>query len=146
MQGRLGNRRKAHPAPHGPARGKPYTRVSLRNQVGRDNRNKLAGGDDFGFLPELGEVARIASDQEIGSGRVSAFQKNIIARIGRDLEPAGRGNNVSVFLDELEELLPETLADVKLPVRQDRSVLRKYRRGHIPSRRFDDGQQEYAAW
>src|SRR4029077_8686340 len=89
----------------------------------------LAGSDDFSFLPELGKVAQIASDEVIGSGRVSAFQKNIIAGIGRDLEPAGRRNNVCVFLDELKELLSEALADARLPARQDRSVFRKYRRG-----------------
>jgi hypothetical protein len=59
---------------------------SLGKQMGPDDTDKFAGADDFGFLPELWEVALIAGDQVVRSGVVGAFKENVIGGIGSDLQ------------------------------------------------------------
>ena len=48
--------------------------------------DKFAGADDFGFLPELWEVALIAGYQVVRAGRVGAFKENVIGGVGGDLK------------------------------------------------------------
>ena len=75
-----------------------------------DDADKFAGGDDFGFLPELWEMALIASDQVVRAGGIGAFEENVIGGVGRDLQgPRGRDEMSPVF-EELKKLLPESFA------------------------------------
>ena len=51
--------------------------------MGPDDANKFPGADDFGFLPELWEMALIAGDQVVRAGGVGAFQENVIGEFLR---------------------------------------------------------------
>src|SRR5712671_2712449 len=57
--------------------------------MGPDDADKFAGADDFGFLPELWEMALIAGDQVVRAGGIGAFEENVIGGVGRDLKRAG---------------------------------------------------------
>ena len=62
-----------------------------------DDVDEFARGDDFGFLPELREMALVASDQVIRAGGVGASKENIIGRIGSDLKRARGRDETSAF-------------------------------------------------
>ncbi len=75
-----------------------------------DDADKFAGVDDFSFLPELWEMALIASDQVVRAGGIGAFEENVIGGVGRDLEGTGRRDEMSPLFEELKKLLPESFA------------------------------------
>jgi hypothetical protein len=77
-----------------------------------DDADEFARGDDFGFLPELWEMALIASDQVIGAGGVGAFEENIIGGVGSDLKRAKRRGEMSAVLEELKKLVAEPFANM----------------------------------
>jgi hypothetical protein len=78
-----------------------------------DDAHKFPGSDDFGFLPELWEVALIAGDQVVRAGGVGAFQENVIGGVGRDLEGAGGRDEMSPVFEELKKPLPEPFANME---------------------------------
>ena len=55
-------------------------------QMRPDDADEFAGSDDFGFLPELWEMPRIAGDQVVRAGGIGAFDENVIGGIGRNLQ------------------------------------------------------------
>src|SRR5229473_3669324 len=63
--------------------------LGLGEQMRPDDADEFAGADDFGFLPELWEVALIAGNQVVRAGGVGAFEENVIGGVGRDLKRAG---------------------------------------------------------
>jgi len=78
-----------------------------------DDADEFAGSDDFGFLPELWEMALIASDQVVRPGGIGAFKENVIGRVGRDLKRAGGRDGMGSVFEELKKLLPEPFANMK---------------------------------
>lgn len=78
-----------------------------------DDADEFAGSDDLGFLPELWEMPRIASNQVVCTGRIGAFDKNVIGRVGRHLKQAGWRNAMGSVLEELKKLVPEPFANLK---------------------------------
>ncbi len=82
-----------------------------------DDTDQFAGVDDFGFLPELWEMALIAGDQIVRAGGVGTFEENIIGGVGGDLKRAGRRDEMGPVFEELKKLLPEPFADVKFRAR-----------------------------
>ena len=82
-----------------------------------DDADQFAGGDDFGFLPELWEMARIAGDQVVRAGGIGAFEENVIGGVGRDLKQAGGRDEMGPVFEELKKLLPEPFANKKLRAR-----------------------------
>ncbi len=82
-----------------------------------DDADKFAGGDDFGFLPELWEMALIAGDQVVRAGGVGAFEENVIGGVGRDLKRAGGRDEMAPVFEELKKLLPESFANMEFRAR-----------------------------
>ena len=82
-----------------------------------DDADQFAAGDDFGFLPELWEMALIAGDQVVRAGGVGTFEEDIIGGIGRDLRQAGGRDEMGPIFEELKKLLPEPFANMKFRAR-----------------------------
>ena len=82
-----------------------------------DDADQFAGGDDFGFLPELWEMALIAGDQVVRAGGIGAFEENVIGGVGRDLKQAGGRDEMGLVFEELKKLLPEPFANKKFRAR-----------------------------
>ena len=85
--------------------------------MGADDADKFARVDDFGFLPELWEMPLIAGDQVVCSGRVCAFEENVIGGVGRDLKRAGGPDEIRTVFEELKKLLPESFANAEFRAR-----------------------------
>jgi hypothetical protein len=51
-----------------------------------DDADEFAGRDDFGFLPELWQMALIAGDQVVRASGIGAFERNVIGGVGRNLQ------------------------------------------------------------
>jgi hypothetical protein len=92
--------------------------------------DKFARRYDLGFLPESWKVPLIARDQVVGAGSVGAFQEDIVVGIARDFKTPRSYDGVTVVPDELEQLLPEALADAEL--RGESTSLYSSRRGRDP--------------
>ncbi len=82
-----------------------------------DDADEFAGGDDFGFLPELWKMALITGDQVVRPGGVSAFEENVIGGVGRDLKRAGGRDEMSPVFEELKKLVPEPFANMEFRAR-----------------------------
>ena len=82
-----------------------------------NDADEFAGSNDFGFLPELWEMALIAGDQVVRAGGVGAFEKNVIGGVDRDLERAGGRDEMSPVFEELKKLLPVSFANMKFRAR-----------------------------
>src|SRR3989475_8562124 len=95
-----------------------------------DDADKFAGVDDFGFLPELWEMALIAGDQVVRAGGIGAFEENVIGGVGRGFEGAGGGGGKGAGFVGVEELLPEALSDMEFRLREGGGVLRGDRGRH----------------
>jgi len=110
-----------------------------------DDADKFAGGDDFGFLPELWEMALIAGDQVVRAGGVGAFEENVIGGVGRDLKRPGGRNEMGPVFEELKKLLPESFANMEFRARQNGTIFREDRRRQVEAGRLREGQEEYGA-
>ena len=64
--------------------------------------DKFTGRDDLRTLPEGRKVLTIAGDQKVGPSRVGTFDKDVVVRIARHLDPARGSDQMAVVLDELE--------------------------------------------
>jgi len=82
-----------------------------------DDADEFAGSNDFGFLPELWEMARIAGDQVVRAGGVGTFEEDIIGGIGGDLKRGGGRDEMGPVFEELKKLLPKPFANKKLRAR-----------------------------
>ncbi len=82
-----------------------------------DNADQFAGADDFGFLPELWEMALIAGDQVVRAGGIGTLEENVIGGVGRDLKRPGGRHEMGPIFEELEKLLPESFAKMKFRAR-----------------------------
>jgi len=89
----------------------PALRRSLCNQVRRHKPDKLTRRYDLVFLPESRKMPQVARDEVIGAGRIGTFQEPIVIGIARHFKTPGRYDQVTSVFDELEKLLPESLAD-----------------------------------
>ena len=58
--------------------------------MGGYERDELLRGDEFGLFPEPGKVPKIAGDQVVGARLVRALEENVVARVARGLDRAGR--------------------------------------------------------
>jgi hypothetical protein len=72
---------------------------------------EFAAGDDFGPLPESGEVALIAGDEVVGAGCVGALQEEVAVRGGGSFETVGWDDHVAVVRDELQQLQAQAFTD-----------------------------------
>src|SRR6516162_10290743 len=81
----------------------------LRKQVRRHHGDELTRGDDLRFLTKSWKVSQVAGDHVIGARGVCAFKEDIIVGITRHLKMQFGCDAVTVILDELQQLLPQTL-------------------------------------
>lgn len=81
-----------------------------------DDADEFAGSYDFGFLPELWEMALIAGDQVVRAGGIRAFEENIIGG-GGNLKRSGRRDEMSPVFEELKKLMPGPSANMEFPKR-----------------------------
>src|ERR1700730_7199285 len=86
-------------------------------QMRADDADQFAGGDDFGFLSELWEMALIAGDQVIRAGGFGTVEENIIGGVGRDLKQARGRDEMGAVFEELKKLLPKPFANIKFRAR-----------------------------
>jgi len=93
--------------------------------VGAYDADEFAGRDYLGLLPELWEMALVAGDQVVGAGGVGTFQEFVVVGILRYLKRTGRGHDLRMVLDELEEVLPKASTDIEFRTRQDFPVFRE---------------------
>jgi len=77
----------------------------------RDQANELSGCDDLGVLPEYRKVLFVARDQVIRARGIGTFQKYVVIGIACDVKAPRCGHKVTALLDELQQLLSETLAN-----------------------------------
>ena len=110
-----------------------------------DDPDEFAGSDDFGFLPELWEMPRIARNQVVCARGIGAFDKNVIGRVGRDWRQAGWRNGMGSVLEQLKKLVPQPLANLKFCPRQHDSVLPQDRGRHVQAGRLAERQEQYRA-
>jgi hypothetical protein len=81
----------------------PFLLSILGEQMRTDDADKFARVDDFGSLPEFWEMPLIAGDQVVRSGRVCAFEENVIRGVGRDLKRAGGRDEIRSVFEELKK-------------------------------------------
>jgi hypothetical protein len=110
-----------------------------------DDADEFAGSYDFGFLPELWEMALIAGDQVVRAGGIGAFEENIIGGVGGNLKRAGRRDEMSPVFEELKKLMPEPFANMEFSTRQNGTIFREDRRRQVEAGRLGKGQEEYRA-
>src|SRR6516162_9750432 len=104
--------------------------------MGCGKTNEFSCGYDFGFLPESRKMPQISRDQEIGAGSIGTFQEPIVIGVASDLNPACRSHGSAMVLDELEELLPEPLANFQLRAGKNLTVLFQDGTRDIPAGRL----------
>jgi hypothetical protein len=64
----------------------------------------------------------IARDQIVGAGRIGTFKKHVVVEVAGDRQAAGRNDGIAAVLDELEQLLPEALANSQFRAAEDLAV------------------------
>jgi hypothetical protein len=93
----------------------------LRRLKGQQMRpvdaDEFARSYDFGFLPELWEMALIAGDQVVRAGGIGAFEENVIGGVGRDFKRTGRRDEMSPVFEVLKKLMPEPFANMEFRTR-----------------------------
>ncbi len=79
--------------------------------------DKFAGADDFGFLPELWEMALIAGDQVVRTGGIGAFEENVIGGVGCDFEGTRGRDETGPIFQQLKKLPPKPFANMEFRAR-----------------------------
>ena len=110
-----------------------------------DDADEFAGGDNCGFLPELWEMALIASNQVIDAGGVGAFEENIIGGIGSDLKRGKGRDEMGAVFKESKKLLPEPFANMKLRARYNGTILLEDGCRQIEAGWLRESEEEYCA-
>src|ERR1700686_2584529 len=86
-------------------------------QMRTDDADEFAGSDDFGFLPELWEMALVAGYQGGRAGGIGAFEENVSGGVGRDFKRAGGRDEMGPVFEELKKLVPEPFANMEFRAR-----------------------------
>ena len=97
------------------------------------------------FFQNFGKCRWLPGHQVVGAGGVGAFQKLVVVGVLCDLERARGLYDLRMVLDEIEELLPEALADFQLRAREHFPVFRNNGVGNVQPGRFGDRKQEDGA-
>ena len=109
-----------------------------RDQVRCHNADELSRCDHLGFLPELRKMPLVASYEVVRARSIGAFEELVIGRVVRHLEPAARDDGIRTASDELQELLSQPPANMKLRTRKHLVVLRKNGGRNIQPGRLGD--------
>jgi hypothetical protein len=56
----------------------------------------------------------VAGHKVIRSGRISAFDKDVVCRVGCNLRQVRRNDNPTMILNQLQKLLPKALPNLEL--------------------------------
>src|ERR1700690_2634786 len=86
-------------------------RISLLDEMRRDQTYEFTGRYDFGCLPESWEMLLIARDQVVRPGSVGTLQKYVVIRVACDFKTARGNHQVTAVPDQLQQLGPKTLAN-----------------------------------
>jgi hypothetical protein len=114
----------------------------LWEQMGGHDGEEFAGGNHFGFLPELGEVALVAGDEVVGAGGVCAFEEDVVVRVRGDLQQARWCDDMGAVFEELEQLQLKAAADAEFRTRQHGAVFREDGRREVEARGLSDGEEQ----
>jgi hypothetical protein len=87
----------------------------------------------------------IARDQIVRARSVGTFKEHIVVGVACDIQAAARNDGIAVVFDELQQLLPETLADSQFRAAKDFSVFLQDGSGHIQAGRSGNGEQQDSA-
>src|SRR6266496_15571 len=110
-----------------------------------DDVHKLARRDRLGFLPEPREMPLVAGHEIVGTRGLGALQELVVVRVARQLERTGGRDGMAMALDELEQLLAESLADFKFGAGEHLLIFCQNIVRDIEAGGFGDRQQEYSA-
>ena len=97
----------------------------------RGKANEFSGRYDLGFLPESREMLLIARNQIVRAGSIGTFKEHVVVGVACDMQAAGWNDGIAVVFDELQQLLPETLANAQFPATKDFAVFLQNGAGHI---------------
>lgn len=95
--------------------------------MGSNEVEKFTRGDDLRLFPEPWKVTVVPRYQVVRTGRVGAFQENIVVRVGRDRETPHGPNQMRAAIDELKEPMPQAFANLQFTTRKDSFVFRENR-------------------
>src|SRR6516225_1525520 len=116
-----------------------------RDEVRCNDADEFAGCDHLGFLPESRKMPLVPGHQVVGAYGIGAFNELVIVGIARHLQCPRWLHQPGVAPDELEKLLPGSLADLQLRAGEHLAVLNKYSGGHVERCRFGDRQDQDGA-
>src|SRR5690349_1354472 len=85
----------------------------------RGKANEFSGRYDLGFLPESREMLLIARDQIVCAGSIGTLKEHVVLGVACDIQAEGRSDGIAVVFDELQQLLPETLANSQFGATKD---------------------------
>jgi len=111
----------------------------------RRKTDKLPWGYDFCLLPEPRKVFLIAGHQIVRTRSVRTFHKYIVRWISCCFNLPGRDHDMTVVLDELQQLHPKTLSDPELWTGKHLTVFLKDGVRDIQAGRLRNGNQEDSA-
>jgi hypothetical protein len=85
----------------------------------------------------------VAGHKVIRSGRISAFDKDVVGGIGCHLRQVRRNNKPAMISNQLKELLPEAPPNLEFAPRQNRAVFGHNLVRNVPPGRLGNRQQEH---
>lgn len=87
----------------------------------------------------------IASHQVVGACGISTLKKHVVIVVARNFQETRRSHSVTVVLDELQQLLSETLANPQLGAGKHFAVFLQDGPRDIQAGRFGDSKQQDSA-
>ena len=87
----------------------------------------------------------IAGHKVVGAGGIGTFQEDIVVGVFGDFDTTARVYRIALVLQELQQLLPQTLANPQFRPGQNIRVFFKDGPRHVQPRRFGNGKQKNSA-
>jgi hypothetical protein len=98
----------------------------------------------LGFLPKPGEMLLISGDQVVRPSCVGTFEEYVVVGIARNFQTMSRSHDVTVILNELQQLEAKAPANPQLKAGEHVAVLLQDGPGNIQSRRLGQGKQQHS--
>ncbi len=115
------------------------------DQMRGNKADKLPRRDDLCVLPERREVPPIARDEIVGTSSIGTLDKDVVIRIARHFEAAGRRNHVAVVFNQLKQLETQPPTNGQFGTGQYIPVFLKDWRGDVQASRLCNRQEKCGA-
>lgn len=83
----------------------------------------------------------VAGHKVIRSGRISAFDKDVVGGVGCNLRQVRCNDNPTMIPNQLQKLLPKTLPNLELGARKNRPIFRHNLVRNVPPRGLSNRKQ-----